>query len=197
MDELASSGHSTTWIGQKASVVKIFDEMRASSDDMQALYPKPFPALGESIICSRKIYGQFATFLASHYKIHTGEHKDKFLSCGVARNYLNILLNMGKEIFKSTAAGALFFMCLDKNSSNEHAVWLKGIKKTIERITFQRAKEAGEKQDKSESEPASPNRARALPPTLYSNRFHASLLNSQHRSMASTSTTSWPPTRGT
>ena len=52
-----------------------------------------------------------------------------------------------------------FLFCLDVKSSSDSATWLRKLKKKVQRITFERAMEAGEQQDKSESECSASTRA--------------------------------------
>ena len=67
MDELESQGHSKPWQGQKASVEKIFDEMRLSSPELRQQFPVPFAELPAEIILERKVYARTVAVLgASH-----------------------------------------------------------------------------------------------------------------------------------
>jgi hypothetical protein len=95
-----------------------------------------------------ELYNYFATFLAL---VYTFGAEGKWLAHGTVKGYLGALINMAKVKFCTTGTDAtkLFFTALDKDSNTDSHEWYKKLKDRIWRITFQRAKEAGEKMDSS------------------------------------------------
>jgi hypothetical protein len=155
MDALGSQGGSESWHGQKKNVVRIFDvKFRTSTPELRAEYPQPWAATQEWKLCERPVYERYSHFLLFTYKIETGENVGAPLSCDSVVNYTSALLNLAKDKFKAIGSNATrtFFNCLDGGSSDE-AKWWHGLKENIRRVAFERAKEAGEQIDKSESTP--------------------------------------------
>ena len=62
------------------------------------------------------------------------------------RNYVYLLVHLAKDKFNAKThdpATKLFFTCVDKQSNTDAAIWLRGIKKDIVRVTFEREKDVG------------------------------------------------------
>lgn len=148
---LSTQGDSTAWRDKKTKVVRLFNEkFRPSSEGRQSL--PTWELLQESQACSPELYAGFAYFVVNEYIIPPGQRNaGSFLSCNVAINYLCMLLNMACSKFKSTGSDStkLFFTCLDVNASTEAANWLRGLKKKMTRIVFERCKKDGTELDQS------------------------------------------------
>jgi hypothetical protein len=104
--------------------------------------------LTEAEATNPELYTYFATFLAL---VYTYGPKNKWLAHGTVKGYLGCLVNMAKAKFGATGTDAtkLFFTALDKGATTESHAWYKKLKDRFWRITFERAKAAGEKMDSS------------------------------------------------
>eukprot|EP00873_Tetraselmis_striata_P036644 jgi/Tetstr1/456908/TSEL_043578.t1 len=62
-------------------------------------------------------------------------------------------MNMAANKYKAigTNGSKLFFTCLDINSTTSEAKWWKGLRANIKRLLFQRARDAGDQLDNSET----------------------------------------------
>jgi hypothetical protein len=72
---LSSKGISDSWQKSQATVRKIFDIFRNSSEELQKLYPNPFNQLPENVLCKRDVYGQLFHFLVHTYRSQNKNRK--------------------------------------------------------------------------------------------------------------------------
>ena len=145
--ELSTDGDSASWQSTNATVIKLFNEsFRSSSPSLSAL--PEFKECGPDILCTQKIYNQFAHYLVYDYRIApTSKHPSGHLAMRPVLNYLGSLVNSARKLFSRSAdAGIkLFFTCTDLNSQSEHAVWMRKLRIKTRSIIFTRQTEAGEK----------------------------------------------------
>ncbi|KAL1495573.1 hypothetical protein AB1Y20_000282 [Prymnesium parvum] len=149
---LAGGGDSAAWKEKKTNVIRLFDDkFRVSDGEREARYGL-WKDLPEDVACSEELYERLAHYLVNEHTIPEGQRNaGAFLSCNVAINYLCILLNMAAAKFKTIGNDRtkLFLTCLDVNASTQAAMWLRGLKKKMTRIIFERAKESGQEMDMS------------------------------------------------
>ena len=150
MEELSEKGSSASWSRQKKNFLRIFEVFRRSSVEAAAAYTAEFTELPASIVCAQQVYARLANFLLHHYVIETGENKGHPLACSNVVNTVSGLINIAADKFRATGSDAikLFFTCLDKDASTADAVWLRGLKKNMNKFGFEKAK--GEKMDNSD-----------------------------------------------
>jgi hypothetical protein len=153
MAALSSKGEGASWTAQKKNVLRIFELFRLSDETVAALLPLPFQQLGELDLCQNEVFACFSHYLLHTYIIENGQYKGRFLSCNSVVDYLQCLLGTVSDRFKAngTAETRLFLTCQDINANTDSAKWMQGLKKHIRKVTFSRAKEAGEELDKSET----------------------------------------------
>ena len=140
---------------QKGNVARIFQAFLEQDEETTGTWDEQ----DEQTLCTPAIYERLAHFLVHVYKIPKGvKNAGMHLACDSVRNYLGTAINRAANKFKAggTTATKEFFFCLDTKSSSDSAQWLRKLKKKVQRITFERAKEAGEQQDKSEGALALP-----------------------------------------
>lgn len=153
MAALTADADSDSWLQQKGNVARILNEFVAQ-DELSKDRPATWAALSEEVLCRPPFYERLSHYLVHVYEIPKGvKNAGMPLACDSVRNYLGTAINKAAGKFK--AGGSIdtqqFFFCLDTKSSSDSATWLHKLKKKIQRVTFERAKEAGEQQDKSES----------------------------------------------
>lgn len=148
---LSSIGTSDSIGKQRENVLRIFEEFRLSDAAVVAMLPVPWDALPEETLCSQEVYASFAHYLLHVYKPAGGASGDEFLAHGSIQQYLGIVLNLAKNKFAhgGNPASRLFFTCLDKDSNTDSAVWLHGIRRTINRTSFHRSYKSGVSTDLS------------------------------------------------
>ncbi len=169
MAALSADGDSDSWLYQKATVERILGQFNTHDKVTEAnpdgVDGAPWNSLPETIVCRRPYYERLAHFMVHVYKIPAGKkHAGQPLACDSVRNYMGTAINRAAAKFK--AGGSVetqqFFFCLDTKSSSDSATWLLKLKKKIQRITFERARDAGELQDNSESALSNPPLERRL-----------------------------------
>jgi hypothetical protein len=137
---VSPKGHSDSWVSQQKNVVRIFNE------EFPGVETK-WEDLTEAQVTEPSLYESFTSYLLYVHKHHIGGSVSEFPKGANVCNYVYILINLAKTKFnaKSTnAATKLFFTCVgETGASTEPAMWLRGIKKDIVRVTFEREKEAG------------------------------------------------------
>ena len=110
---------------------------------------KSFHHLNIKELCSREMYGLFATYLSNIYKSSTTEN----ITASTAIQYFNGLLNiansMASKMAPDDSAARLFFTCRHTNSGSDESNWLLGLRTTIKRIFYKRYADNGETQDYS------------------------------------------------
>ena len=164
MASLTADGDSESWIHQKDNVARILEQFNKQDTGPDDAWTRMlWDNLPESVLCRQPYYERLAHFLVHTYKIPKGVKNSGLpLACDSVRNYMGTAINRAASKFK--AGGDIetkeFFFCLDAKSSSDSATWLHKLKKKIQRVTFERAKEAGEQQDKSEGAPACCSNAR-------------------------------------
>ena len=91
------------------------------------------------------------TYLVDVYTVESGESRGKPLSPDVAQNYLTRMIRLVAAKFKPTGSDSTrhFFTCLESGCNTESDRWLRGIKRNLNRVLFENAKEAGDSMDKS------------------------------------------------
>ena len=139
---VSHKGRSDSWLAQQKNVVRIFDfEYQCGGTGTK------WEELTEAQVTDTSFYESFASYLLYQYKHKSGGGGElEFLKDDKVCNYVYILINLAKTKFnaKSTnAATKLFFTCLEAGASTEAAMWLRGIKKNIVRVTSEREKVAG------------------------------------------------------
>ena len=150
---LSADADSDSWLYQKSNVLRILNEFVAHDEPTRSDGIKEWAQLGEAVLCRCAFYERLAHWLVHTYKIPKGVRNAGLpLACDSVRNYIGTAINHAATKFKAqgTIETREFFFCLDSKSSSEAAQWLHKLKKKIQRVTFERAKEAGEQQDKSE-----------------------------------------------
>jgi len=149
--ELSAGGESDSWLANKGNVLRIFNDFIAADGSLDGTWD----SLPESVLCVSPVYERLAHFLVFTYKIPKGiKNAGCALSCDTVSNYIRRAINLAADKFRAASSNVKtvnFFYCLEKNSSAPAATWLQGLLKKVHRITFERAKAAGEQQDKSES----------------------------------------------
>ena len=146
---VGAAGASDAWVAAKANharVIGLFLAQDAATDG------QTWDQLSEATLCSKEIYKRFVFYLLNTYRIETGEHKGSLLKCGTVCNLFNASIQRASEKFNISSAAAAtqrFFMCLEKGAGSAAGKWKLGVKANIERITFERAKAAGEQLDGS------------------------------------------------
>jgi hypothetical protein len=147
---LSSTGFSDSWVAQKGAAIKVFDEFRVSTPELQALYTKSFDKLPEEIVCRPVVYGQVFHYMLNVY--HAKNKKDDdYLEVSTVVQYMSGLLNHAADRFKATGSDAskLFFTCLEPKANTESARWWVGMKKNAHRLGYKRSKDRGAPIDKS------------------------------------------------
>ena len=138
MASVNSKGHSESWLAQKKNVVGIFDEWKGVGCKWEEVTEKQ--------ATDPSLYEAFATYLLYEYTFASGGGERKLLKGKNVRNYVYVLVHLAKDKFNAKThdpATKLFFTCVDKQSNTDAAIWLRGIKKDIVRVTFEREKDAG------------------------------------------------------
>ena len=150
---MSADADSDSWLYQKSNVLRILNDFVAHDEPTRSDGITVWAQLGEAMLCRCAFYERLAHWLVHTYKIPKGvKNAGMPLACDSVRNYMGTAINHAATKFK--AGGDIqtreFFFCLDTKSSSEAALWLHKLKKKIQRVTFERAKEAGEQQDNSE-----------------------------------------------
>ena len=137
----------------KKTVLSIYNEKFIKHDSITKVLFPPFNMLDIQLMCARKIYSYFASFLTDHYtKISTsteGEIILEHISGSSAIIYFNYFLNLCNS--KATMMAPedphvrIFFQC--RFPGTEESRWLQGLRDTIRSKCFRRAVEAGETMD--------------------------------------------------
>ena len=149
-------GRLRSWLTQKSNVARIFELFIAQDNELRCNLrgSNTWDVLDEEVLCAHPIYERLAHFLVHVYKIPKGVKNAGFpLACDSVKNYLDTAINLAASKFKAGGSVATkeFLFCLDTKSSSDSATWLHKLKKKVQRVTFERAKVAGEQQDNSES----------------------------------------------
>jgi hypothetical protein len=150
--ELLSTGFSPSWQQSKTNVLRVFEQFRKSTPELEKMFPKPWDQMSEDEVCTMQVYGCFASFLLHVYLIESGSNKGEPLRVSSVLNYVGSLIQQANTKFKANGSHAtkMFFTCQDTDSSTDEAKWLRGLKKNIHRVCFSRMKEAGQDMDNSE-----------------------------------------------
>ena len=96
MDELSSTGDSSSTKRMLSDAKKMFENFRNHSAALKELYPQPFGALGADILCDAKVYSQLANYMLNEYKKADGSQLDDT----TIMPYLRALLRAAKDKFK-------------------------------------------------------------------------------------------------
>ena len=114
MDELSSTGDSSSTKRMLSDAKKMFENFRNHSAALKELYPQPFGALGADILCDAKVYSQLANYMLNEYKKADGSQLDDT----TIMPYLRALLRAAKDKFKPGGGDdvQMFFTCLDRSA---------------------------------------------------------------------------------
>ena len=114
MDELSSTGDSSSTKRMLSDAKKMFENFRNHSAALKELYPQPFDALGADILCDAKVYSQLANYMLNEYKKADGS----LLDDTTIMPYLRALLRAAKDKFKPGGGDdvQMFFTCLDRSA---------------------------------------------------------------------------------
>jgi hypothetical protein len=145
---LSTSGSSLAY---RANVMRVFSQFRGSTPARAARYPADFEALPLATAIHPGTYVEFSEYLRSEYRARSGRGAGKPLCFSTALGYLCCLLRTSSSLHRHTGGlkAKLFFTCLDSPSSTEAALWLKGLKRCMQRDMFERAKKEGAVMDHS------------------------------------------------
>lgn len=101
----------------------------------------------QPVLTSTDFYEGYAKYVGHTHLQANGTH----LSTGTAIDYLNDSIQMAKNrCFKRGAQETKdFFLCQNSKNQTQESKWLHGLRQSVIRETFMRAKENGEKIDKS------------------------------------------------
>ena len=132
----------------QSRILGVFEQFRNHNAEMKKKYPVSFKDLDIKTLCSRELYGYFATYLTDVYKTETmNEH----IAGSTAMQYFNGLLNiansMASKMAPDDAAARIFFTCRLPNAGTEDCKWLTGVRASMKRNSFKRAADAGETMD--------------------------------------------------
>ena len=139
-----AAGVSDKWQASKKNVLRICGLMRVaintSDHPSTGPYPNSFEQFTAAQASREDVYALFATWLAKEYDTSNGSAEQKtFLSPDVAVNYLRSLIHIGKAMFGSADDTArYFFTCLEGQTTNPKALWLKGLIRNMHRSMCQR-----------------------------------------------------------
>ncbi len=150
---ITADANSRSWVMQQSRVQRLLDDFVAQNEPERCDGVRTWKELREPVVCGCKFYEDLAGWLVKVYKIPAGcKNAGMPLACDTVRNYLGTALQSAEARFKESTRveTQTFLMCLDAGSRSEPAQWLRKLKTKVQRITFMRAKEAGEQLDKSE-----------------------------------------------
>ena len=144
-----ATGNSDSWLAQKRNVVSVFEKFRSQlTPELRATLnlSQPFDKTDSDSLQNRKIYENFALFLAEDYIIEKGASKGEHLRPKPAVNLLNGIVQAAheKSRINETAESRLFFLCRDPNGTTPEALWLKGLRRNLGGAIYQRMKKQGE-----------------------------------------------------
>eukprot|EP00854_Cymbomonas_tetramitiformis_P023811 gene23811-28869_t len=141
-------------LDNRATAQKAFEKFRVARG-----YTQPWDKLPENVICDRKLYEQLAKYLIQEHKQMVKDVDDNgeeiqvqaHIKCSTAIIYFNIMLQLalGKYGERGTEKSKSFLTCVDRNSTSDSAKWLRGMRKKINQVCFERSIAMGENLDGS------------------------------------------------
>jgi len=144
-------GVSASSLSYRATVLRVFDQFRGSSAARAARYPAAFACLPLATATHPGTYVDFSEYLRREYRAKSGRGAGKPLCLSTALGYLGCLLRASCAQHRHSGGlkAQLFFTCLDSASSTTAAHWLRGLKRSMRREMFERAKKEGAVMDHS------------------------------------------------
>ena len=135
---MTPEGSSDASVALKKTAANFFDEhfIKSSPEAMALVAGCVFMTLPGAVACSKRIYAMVAYFMLEVYKKENGD----FLDWNTAVPYLRSLIRASKDRFFAggDADVRLFFTCLDPLSNSDPAIWLRGIRDKMTRVSFLR-----------------------------------------------------------
>ena len=111
-------------------------------------------------LCERHLWEQFGGYLANKggYVISTGPRNGEMLGGGAVLGYVSALMNHAKAKYYGAVTErerdgnvVQFFTCVNQKAHTESWTWYKSLRANLNRIVFQRKKEAGEDMNQSKT----------------------------------------------
>ena len=145
---LSAVGSSDSTVRGRDSAISFFETFRTSSEERSKYWTKPWAELDEKQLRDRRLYQALAKYAVEEHerRARQDDNSPGYLMYSTVNGYIRrLLLDASRRCETSQdSATQSFFKCLDTQSGNPSATWLRGLFKQIERSIGLRAKETGE-----------------------------------------------------